>query len=152
VVWSLRRPLASLLVGLTIGLLGAGCNTLSPSPTDSPVPTTPDSGVRGRVLLGPTCENPRPPASPCLEPYVARLVIVDARGEPAAEVTSGADGRFEVTLPTGGYTIVPVPGGEPYPNADPIPVAVGEGVYTEVEIRYDSGIRVRRFPNQDRAN
>ena len=86
-----------------------GCQAIldpevSPSPTPSPIL----SGIRGVVHLGPMCEDATR-ASPCIEPYSAELVILDAKDDVVARVTSGTDGRFEVTLPPGIYTIQPVP-------------------------------------------
>jgi hypothetical protein len=142
VVGSLRLAPAHIAATVAVAVVVAvgGCNTGTARPTASPSPSPIRSGIRGTVLIGPKCQNPTP-AKPCLDPYVARLVIVDMQGNTVAETTSGADGKFEVALPTGTYTIVPAPGGNPLPNADPIPVSVGEDVYTEVEIRYDTGIR-----------
>jgi hypothetical protein len=69
-------------------------------------------------------------------------VIVNTAGDPVAEATSDDSGRFELPLPPGLYTIVPAPPGpDPFPSGEAIPVQVVEDGYTEVEIRYDTGIR-----------
>jgi hypothetical protein len=100
------------------------------------------SGIRGIVNLGPTCEDATR-RSPCIEPYSADLVVLDAADEVVARVTSGPDGRFEVTLPPGVYTIQPVPpaNGDLFPVGKTISVVVGEEEYTEVGVDYDTGIR-----------
>ncbi len=120
-----------------------GCQAIldpevSPSPTASPVL----SGIRGIVHLGPTCEDATR-RSPCIEPYSADLVILDASDTVVARVTSGPDGRFEVTLPPGVYTIQPVPpaNGDLFPAGQTISAVVGEEAYTEVGVDYDTGIR-----------
>ena len=93
-------------------------------------------------MIGPRCPDPDPPRRLCLEPFAARLVIVDIAGDPVAEATSDASGRFELSLAPGLYTIVPAPPGpDPFPSGEAIPVQVNEEGYTEVEIRYDTGIR-----------
>jgi hypothetical protein len=94
------------------------------------------------VHLGPTCEDASR-ASPCIEPFSADLVILDAADDVVARVTSGPDGTFEVTLPPGVYTIQPVPpeNGDPFPAGRIISVVVGEEAYTEVGVDYDTGIR-----------
>jgi hypothetical protein len=127
----------ALVAVLSVGACTPGRATPTPSPSPPPVQT----GIRGTVMLGPTCPNSRA-GRLCLEPYSARLVIVDIEGDPVAETNSGADGRFELLLPPGLYTIVPAPpGADPFPSAEAIPVSVGEEGFTEVEIRYDTGIR-----------
>jgi hypothetical protein len=104
-----------------------------------PSPTVVDSGIRGIVLLGPTCAA-ESPAGPCTTPYAAQIVILDEEDHEVARVTSGADGRFEVPLPPGQYTVAPVPG-DPFPSAAPQDVTVVAGSFTEIEVNYDSGIR-----------
>jgi hypothetical protein len=126
---------------LALGL--AGCQAiLDPEVTPTPAPTPVLSGIRGIVNLGPTCEDATR-RSPCIEPYSADLVILDASDEVVARVMSGPDGRFEVTLPPGIYTIQPVPpaNGDPFPVGRTISVVVGEEEYTEVGVDYDTGIR-----------
>jgi hypothetical protein len=120
----------------------AGCEVFAPETTASPTASPLLSGIRGIVLLGPTCEGATR-SSPCVEPYVATLVILDAEGEIAGQVTSDAQGRFELALPPGIYTIAPVPpeGGALFPVGRPVPVVVGDGEYTEVAVDYDTGIR-----------
>ena len=105
---------------------------------------TPPSGIRGTVILGPTCPTGQEPGAyepvPCLTPYAAQLVIVDADDVVVARTSSDAEGRFEVTLPPGEYVVAPQ-GGDPYPIAQPLPVDVTPGTYVEVEINFDTGIR-----------
>jgi hypothetical protein len=127
---------------LVLGLATAGCAVFEPEATPSPQPTPVRSGIRGIVNLGPTCEGATR-ASPCIEPYSARLIILDAADEVVAEVTSGPDGRFEVTLPPGVYTIQPVPpeNGDPFPIGQTVSVVVGEEEYTQTGVEYDTGIR-----------
>lgn len=104
----------------------------------------PPSGIRGTVLLGPTCPTGEEPGEyepvPCLTPYAAELVILDSETVVVERVTSGPDGRFEVTVPPGEYVVAPETG-ENYPIAQPVPVTVPPGEYAEIQINYDTGIR-----------
>jgi hypothetical protein len=134
----LRGGLAAVAsVGLA-GLVGCG-NLGSISATDQP-----SSGIRGTVILGPTCATGESPGAyepvPCLTPYAAELVIVDRENVLVTRVSAGGDGRFEVTLPVGEYVVTPQ-GGDPYPNAQPLPVEVTPGEYVEIQVNYDTGIR-----------
>lgn len=136
-----RAARAGLRAGLSAALFAvivlAACGPGGPSP----VPSAPlDSGIRGFVRLGPTCPVETRDV-PCTTPYVAVLVILDADDREVARVTSGEDGRFEVLLPPGEYTIAPTPGGDPLPSAPPQSVSVVAGSFTEIEINYDTGIR-----------
>lgn len=133
-----RVAAASLLVAAALAL--AGCTEIG-----IPMETArPPSGIRGMVILGPTCPTGNEPGGnepvPCLTTYAAQLVIVDGDNVVVTRTSSGADGRFEVQLPPGEYVVTPAPG-DPYPIAQPIPVSVGAGEFVEVEINYDTGIR-----------
>ncbi len=128
---------------LAAALVLGGCQAiLDPEVTPSPTPSPVLSGIRGIVHVGPTCEDATR-ASPCIEPYSADLVILDADDDVVARVTSGTDGRFEVTLPPGVYTIQPVPpaNGDLFPTGRTISVVVGDEAFTEVGVDYDTGLR-----------
>jgi hypothetical protein len=138
-----RLALLALLAGaLLLSLLLVGCDEI---PNGSPGATTPaaPSGVRGTVILGPTCPGGEPGTTdpvPCLTPYSAQLVVLDGAGAVVTRVTSDADGHFELDLPPGDYVITPL-GGDPFPIAQPISVVVRAGEYLAVQINYDTGIR-----------
>lgn len=130
--------LAVVSVGL-VGLVGcSGLGSVSESPTPAP------SGIRGTVILGPTCATGESPGAyepvPCLTPYAAELVILDRDNVVVTRVSAGGDGRFEVTLPPGEYVVAPQ-ATDPFPNAQPLPVEVTPGEYVEIQINYDTGIR-----------
>ena len=136
---AITRPVVIVLVAAA--LLLASCDR-PPSGGPTGTPSVP-SGIRGTVILGPTCPVGDPAATDpvtCLTPYAAQLVILDERNEVAGRVTSGADGAFEITLAPGDYVITPV-GGDPYPLAQPVAVQVLPGEYVDVQINYDTGIR-----------
>jgi hypothetical protein len=99
-----------------------------------------DSGIRGRVLYGPTCPVQRPGRS-CERPYQASIAIRrEPTGALVTRVRSGGDGRFMVDLAPGPYLLVPR-NGRPYPRAQSQTVWVHRNAFTAVTIRYDSGIR-----------
>jgi hypothetical protein len=72
---------------------------------------------------------------------VASLVIIDSEGARVQTVTSAADGKFQVDLAPGEYTVTPSTGADTYPIAQPVTVTVLAGNYVDVEINYDTGIR-----------
>ena len=99
-----------------------------------------DSGIRGRVLYGPTCPVQRPGRS-CERPYRASIAVRNEHtGTLVMRVRSGADGRFTVYLAPGSYLLVPR-NGRPYPRAHSQTVSVRRNAFTAVTISYDSGIR-----------
>lgn len=101
-----------------------------------------EAGIKGLVTVGPTCPVEQAGQSPCVAPYVATLVIANGKdGKLVARVTSGPDGRFQVTVPPGDYVIAPQPGGQPYPVAPAVAVNVKAGAFTEVTVTYDTGVR-----------
>jgi hypothetical protein len=130
----------ALVAALSVLVLVGACGPEQRG-TASPSPTSLNSGVRGTVLLGPTCPVEQPDASPCLAPYAAKLVITDSQGAVVAEVTSGSDGRFQIALAPGDYVIQPTPGNGGLPSALPQGVTVAPDQFIDVEIDYDTGIR-----------
>jgi len=108
---------------------------------------TPPSGIKGTVVLGPTCQigsepganDPVPQA--CLTPFAAQLVVLDSENAVAARVSSGNDGTFSVDVAPGDYIVTPATGSDSYPIAQPVSVTVVPGQYVTVEINYDTGLR-----------
>jgi hypothetical protein len=128
------------LVLLSLLLVACGV-PLGALPEATPLPP---SGIVGTVILGPTCPVGSEPGAydpvPCLTPYAAQLVVLDANNRVAARVSSTDDGSFRVDLPPGDYVITPL-GGDPFPIAQPLNVRVTVGEYVAVQVNYDSGIR-----------
>jgi hypothetical protein len=99
------------------------------------------SGIRGAVVIGPTCAVQRVGQRCADEPYATELRIVDLKNdEQVATVTSDANGRFEVALAPGQYRIEPASSRSP-PSAAPVDVEVAAQRYAAIRIHFDSGIR-----------
>lgn len=101
-----------------------------------------ESGVRGLVTIGPICPVMQK-GVPCPDlPFSATIVIEDGAGDEITRVRSGDDGIFEVSLDPGSYVLVPE---SPNPGVPPMAeeqaVVVVADAYTDVLVRYDSGIR-----------
>jgi hypothetical protein len=105
---------------------------------------TSESGIEGRVSIGPMCPVERPDR-PCPDkPFAASIEIQnqDDQGDHLT-VRSGKDGRFRVNLAPGKYKLTPMapnPGAPPH-APPPQSVTVESGKYAHVTIKYDSGIR-----------
>lgn len=113
--------------------------TPGPAPTASRTPLPGESGIAGRVTLGPTCPVQRVD-SPCPDrPYEATIQVVDADGRVVAETRSRADGSYFAAV----AGRVHGPSGlaqHAAPRGD-VTVSVAAGNVTGLYIRYDSGIR-----------
>jgi hypothetical protein len=101
-----------------------------------------DSGVRGTVLLGPTCPV-ETMESPCPDRPLADVQIQVLQGsDVVATVRSDGDGRFTVALEPGDYVLqAVVEQGGPGMSAKPVDVTVTSGAFVEVNVPVDSGIR-----------
>lgn len=136
-----KRIFGLAVLGLLVGSVVLGCSEIGIN-LDSPPPP---SGIKGTVLLGPTCAIEASPGEnnpvPCVTAYAATLVVLDNEGVKVATVTSGDDGKFQVDLVPGDYVVTPESGTDSYPIAQPQSVTVSAGIYTEIEVNYDTGIR-----------
>lgn len=113
------------------------------------------SGIEGQVLLGPMSavvgsEKPVPD-----KPFQATINILDTDREKVTQFETDEEGRFRIHLEPGDYIISPIahnaakppdsPGLPSPPKKPPYPeeqkVTVKSGEYTQIIVRYDTGIR-----------
>lgn len=89
------------------------------------------------------------PTGICLMPFASRTIeVVDNNGNLVATVVSEMDGRFNLILTPGTYTLVPGPGGGVNPSAISVEVTVASGVTSEVTIDYWAIAMTNSFPIQ----
>jgi hypothetical protein len=121
------------------GLLsGCGVTRASVDPSGS-VSRHPDSGLNGRVLIGPACPIAGV-GEKCFRPYKATIAIRAAgNGRLVAKVRSSANGRFRVTLVPGTYRLIPQTG-RPFPRASAQTATVRGHRYTNVVVYYNGGL------------
>jgi hypothetical protein len=134
---TVRAATAVLAIAVQLTACGASGSATGPVGSRS---SRPDSGIHGRVVLGPTCPVQRI-GQTCTRPYRALISIrARATGRLVARVHSSASGRFTIALAPGRYLLVPR-SGNPYPRSSPEATTVREDRYTKVIIQYDTGIR-----------
>lgn len=119
-----------------------------PAPTPLPTILPYQSGVRGRVTLGPTCPveqsvngnqvDPGPNCAP--KGYSTKIEIYHTGGALFANAMSDANGNYEVALPPGDYMVHAV-GGNTLPRCSDATTVVGPSSYNVVDISCDTGIR-----------
>ena len=125
-----RRPIAVVvLIACVLGLaILSGCST---APRDS--------GIRGTVTIGPVSPVARP-GEAGTRPYEAALLI-SRPGERDVTVSSGADGRFQVPLAPGTYTILSARSASTPPTLKPVTVTVEPHAFSSVTVEFDSTLR-----------
>jgi hypothetical protein len=104
-----------------------------------------NSGVTGKVLLGPTCPVMKDPPDPgCADKPFQTTVQVIAIGSPKSSPFSTAksdkDGTYKVILPPGEYGLQAV-GNIPFPRCETKNITVEPNVMHEVNLSCDTGIR-----------
>ena len=107
-----------------------------------PTPAVSGSGIAGRAVAGPICPVERPGDPACApRPVAGALVIVrGADGSEVATAQTADDGRYEVSVPPGRYTVEGAPVEGLMGNPTAAEVEVVDGVET-VDLQYDTGIR-----------
>jgi hypothetical protein len=124
------RSLAILTIAVALGVV--------PAALAAPA----SSGVRGRVLAGPTCPVERPGDPACAPRAVVAIVTVSTpRHRVIRSVRSGSDGRFALTLAPGTYVLEPRAPAGPLPSGRPVLIHVRTGKLTRVVLSMDTGIR-----------
>src|SRR5207249_6409258 len=98
-----------------------------------------NSGIEGQVTLGPLTPIQRP-GKTNYRSYQTTITVLNKKGEIITKFQSGEDGRFRVNLKPGVYVLRPE-SSRSLPRAPEQTVAVSENKFTQVSIRYDSGIR-----------
>jgi hypothetical protein len=102
-----------------------------------------DSGIEGTVTLGPTCPVMRIPPDPlCADrPYQATIIVRKSSDQKQiTSFVSDTDGRFKVVLMPGIYTLSSANTSR-YPYMHTQEVVITKGVFTDVTISFDTGIR-----------
>ena len=100
-----------------------------------------DSGIMGRVTIGPVCPVVQV-GNPCPDkPYQATLtVLASPSRSKVLQFQTDSNGVFQITLGPGEYILHPEsPGVMPY--AREVPFVVREHQFTRLDVSYDSGIR-----------
>jgi hypothetical protein len=105
-------------------------------------PTPTDSGITGKVLLGPVCpvmiEGQECPD----QPYQATLTVNSLEGRKIVQFQTDEEGNFNVPLAPGEYILHPeTPEDAPLPFAEEQRFTVRPGEFTRLLVQYDSGIR-----------
>lgn len=130
--------------GSSVGRTGPNC-TFAACPTASATPSaTPGtSGIKGKVVLSPTCPvEKNPPSSACAPKPYKTLVIVFLARDPVHAVAlteSDATGAFSIALPENDYVLGA--GESNHPKCDHPKVTVDANAYANATITCDTGIR-----------
>jgi hypothetical protein len=101
-------------------------------------PADEQQGIYGTITIGPTTPVCRIDL-PCDRPYSTTIVVSNSEGE-VTRFISDKEGHFNVALLPGTYRLSPV-GSDRLPWMSPQSVTVTAGLYTQVDIQFDSGIR-----------
>jgi len=104
-----------------------------------------ESGVKGQVLIGPTCPVQQdPPNSNCADRGYATKIqvfsVVSSQSSPFAVVETDKEGNYIVMLPPGLYNVQAL-GDRPFPVCESEPVTVESDVMHNLDLLCDSGIR-----------
>lgn len=107
-------------------------------------PKEPTAVITGRLVAGPVCPVETNPPDPACAPRPvagAEIVAMGAGGD-EYRTTSGAEGRFNLPVPAGDYTVTFAPAEGMMGTPEPVTVSVEESATLDVgDIGYDTGIR-----------
>lgn len=100
------------------------------------------TGVKGQVFISPVSHITKNSVTGKV-PYEAFLKFLDPDKKTIKQIQTDEDGKFEITLNAGNYTIIPEPINNTgrYPMAENKNITLIPGKIIFVEIDFDSGIR-----------
>lgn len=128
--------------GSAVGRAGPNCEF---SACPAPKPDNGTSGIKGVVLLGPTCPGGIYPYDPACDdkPYSATLAVIFSGGtQIIKQFISNSSGEFSVNLPAGEYVISSMPGAGVFPICSSRgTIKVEPSKYTQATVNCDTGIR-----------
>ena len=130
---------------LSTGLLACQMttNTESQSAPIGAEGESPTTGLKGRMMIAAPCPGPALDDKPCPDqPLSASFEVLDSQNTVVARFQSDAEGRFQVALPPGTYTLLPAAGAPLFnPRSQPQNVTVQTEAMTDITLRFDSGMR-----------
>ncbi|MCF6278665.1 MAG: hypothetical protein L3J16_07955, partial [Anaerolineales bacterium] len=100
----------------------------------------PETGIEGRVFIGPMCPVVQEGEACPDQPYQATLTVNKPNGTRVTQFETGEDGRFRVPLAAGEYLLQPESNGR-MAYATEQKFSVFNGEFTPIIVVYDSGIR-----------
>jgi hypothetical protein len=112
--------------------------TASPKPPPPPVAPVGGSGVQGSTV---TRRCPVETEPPCVATPVSTHIVVTDANTTVATVDTGANGRFQIALKPGHYTVTATAIGTPIVRPASTTVTVIAGRYAPLTLMMDSGIR-----------
>ena len=129
--------------GWTLAFIGASLALVAAvAVTAWPARSTPsDSGLQGRVWLGPLSPVQQVAGPPNERPYSATLEVLGPGNRIVATVHSDPDGHFRVDLAEGAYVLQGVSGSNGLPHANPVSFLVAAHRFATVRVSFDTGIR-----------
>jgi len=128
--------------GSAVGRTGPNCE-FAPCQQTSILPY--ESGIKGVVILGPTCPVERilPDPACVFKGYKTTVQVIavgSSSSAPFATIETNASGEYSVSLPPGQYALQPV-GGKTFPRCETREVTVVGNIIQEVTLTCDTGIR-----------
>jgi hypothetical protein len=106
----------------------------------TPIPV--DSGISGKVTIGPVCPVMIKGQDCQDRPYQATITVNSLKGRKIVQFQTDKQGNFRVSLAPGDYILHPEsPQGKPLPFATEQQFTVKPGEFTQLTVTYDSGIR-----------
>ncbi|MCC6300788.1 MAG: hypothetical protein IT314_16000 [Anaerolineales bacterium] len=103
-------------------------------------PTPTDSGIEGQVFIGPMCPVIQEGGECPDQPYQTILTVLSPNGKEIVQVQTNEEGRFKIPLAAGEYILHPE-SPNVMPFASELSFIVEAGKFTQVIVKYDSGIR-----------
>ena len=99
------------------------------------------SGIEGVISISPAMPGPARPGIPESQPLANMSWVVHNEKGIVTSFTTNAEGRFQVSLPPGHYTVSREQTAGSIGHFGPFNVDVAPGKMTSVEWKCDSGIR-----------